>query len=48
MAKGEGALVPRRNKYHRATEGPSRTGVPPTLGNREIIRPKAFATEAVF
>jgi 6-phosphogluconolactonase len=39
-------LVPRPKKYDRATEGPSRAGVPPTLGNREIIRTKTFATEA--
>jgi hypothetical protein len=46
MAEGERDLVPRPNKCDRATEGPSRTDVPPTLGNREIIRTKTFVTEA--
>jgi hypothetical protein len=46
MAEGERGLVPRPNKYDRATEGPSRTDVPPTLGNREIIRTKTFVTKA--
>jgi len=39
--------VPRPNKYHRGGEAPATLEqVPPTLGNREIIRTKIFAAEA--
>jgi len=39
--------VPRPNKYHRGGDAPATLEqVPPTLGNREIIRTKIFAAEA--
>ena len=46
MAEAERGPVPRPNRDERATDGPRWTGVPPRLRNREIIRTKAFATEA--
>ena len=39
--------MPRPNKYHRGGDAPATLEqVPPTLGNREIIRTKIFAAEA--